>query len=47
MPAEIKEIQDAKKEGINFLFQNNIVQIKGDKSRKIRINKNRINSKRR
>lgn len=31
MPAEIKEIQDAKKEGINFLFQNNIVQIKGDK----------------
>lgn len=31
MPAEVKEIEDAKKEGINFLFQNNIVQIKGNK----------------
>lgn len=30
MPAEIKEIEEAKKEGINFLFQNNIVQIKGN-----------------
>ena len=30
MPAEIKEIQEAKKEGVNFLFQNNIVQIKGN-----------------
>jgi len=29
MPAEQKEIEDAKKEGINFLFQNNIVEIKG------------------
>ena len=31
MPAEQKEIEDAKKEGINFLFQNNIVEIKGNK----------------
>ena len=30
MPAEQKEIEDAKKEGINFLFQNNIVKIKGN-----------------
>ena len=30
MPAEQKEIEDAKKEGINFLFQNNIVDIKGN-----------------
>lgn len=30
MPAEKKEISDAKKEGINFLFQNNIVEIKGN-----------------
>ena len=30
MPAEKKEIEDAKKEGINFLFQNNIVEIKGN-----------------
>ena len=29
MPAEKKEIEDAKNEGINFLFQNNIVQIIG------------------
>ena len=29
MPAEKKEIEDAKKEGINFLFQNNIVKIIG------------------
>lgn len=29
MPAETKEIEDAKREGINFLFQNNIVEIKG------------------
>lgn len=29
MPAEKKEIADAKEEGINFLFQNNIVEIKG------------------
>lgn len=31
MPAEQKEIEDAINEGINFLFQNNIVKIKGDK----------------
>lgn len=31
MPAERKEIEDAKKENINFLFQNNIVEIKGNK----------------
>ena len=29
MPAEIKEIQEAKEEGIEFLFQNNIVKILG------------------
>ena len=31
MPAETKEIEDAKKEGIEFLFQNNIVKILGNK----------------
>lgn len=31
MPAEKKEIEEAKKEGIKFLFQNNIVEIKGNK----------------
>lgn len=30
MPAEGKEIEDAKKDGIEFLFQNNIVKILGD-----------------
>lgn len=30
MPAEKKEIQDAKNEGIEFLFQNNIVKILGN-----------------
>ena len=29
MPAETKEIQEAKEEGIEFLFQNNIVRILG------------------
>ncbi len=29
MPAETKEIQEAKEEGIEFLFQNNIVKISG------------------
>ena len=29
MPAEIKEIEEAKQEGAKFLFQNNIVKIKG------------------
>ncbi len=31
MPAEKKEIQDAKNEGVKFAFQNNIVKILGDK----------------
>ena len=31
MPAEKKEIQDAKDEGIEFLFQTNIIQILGEK----------------
>lgn len=31
MPAEEKEIEEAKKEGITFLFQNNIVKILGEK----------------
>ena len=31
MPAELKEIEEAKQEGINFLFQNNVVEIKGNK----------------
>ena len=31
MPAETKEIQEAKEEGIEFLFQNNIVKILGAK----------------
>ena len=36
MPAEIKEIKDAKDEGIEFLFQNNVVKILGkDKVEKI------------
>ena len=30
MPAEKKEIAEAKEEGINFLFQNNIIEIKGN-----------------
>lgn len=29
MPAERKEIDDAKKEGVNFLFKNNVIEIKG------------------
>ena len=32
MPSEKKEIADAKKEGVKFLFQNNIVRIIGDNS---------------
>lgn len=31
MPAEEKEVEDAEKEGIEILFQNNIVKINGDK----------------
>lgn len=34
MPAERKEIEDAKKEGINFLFQNNILKIISNKENK-------------
>lgn len=30
MPAEVKEIKEAKEEGVNFLFQNNIAEIKGN-----------------
>ena len=29
MPAERKEIEDAKNEGVEFLFQNNVVKING------------------
>lgn len=32
MPAEVKEIEAAKEEGIEFLFQTNIVNILGNKS---------------
>ena len=31
MPAEKKEIEEAKEEGVEFLFQNNIIKICGDK----------------
>lgn len=31
MPSERKEIEEAKKEGVQFLFQNNIVKVIGDK----------------
>ena len=31
MPAEPKEVSDAKNEGINFLFQTNLVRINGKK----------------
>ena len=31
MPAEKKEIKDAKKDGVEFLFQNNILKIIGNK----------------
>ncbi len=43
MPAEQKEIEDAKKEGINFLFQNNIVEIKGNnKVEKLKLIKTKL-----
>lgn len=43
MPAEAKEIEDAKKEGIEFLFQNNIVKILGnDKVEKIECIKTKL-----
>lgn len=35
MPAEKKEIEDAKREGIEFLFQNNIVKIIGNEAEKV------------
>lgn len=43
MPAETKEIEDAKKEGVNFLFQNNIVEIKGkEKVEKLELIKTKL-----
>lgn len=36
MPAERKEIEDAKLEGIEFLFQNNIVKIIGNEAGKVK-----------
>ena len=43
MPAEKKEIEEAKKEGINFLFQNNIVKISGEnKVQKIELIKTKL-----
>lgn len=43
MPAEKKEIEEAKKEGINFLFQNNIVKISGkNKVQKIELIKTKL-----
>ena len=35
MPAEDKEIQEAENEGIEFLFQNNILKIFGDENKKV------------
>lgn len=43
MPAEVKEIQEAKEEGIEFLFQNNIVKILGkDKVEKVELIKTEL-----
>ena len=43
MPAEEKEIEDAQKEGIKFLFQNNIVKIMGkDKVEKVELIKTQL-----
>lgn len=43
MPAEDKEIQEAKEEGIEFLFQNNIVQILGkDKVQQVELIKTEL-----
>lgn len=43
MPAEKKEIMEAKAEGIKFLFQNNIVEIKGkNKVEKIELIKTKL-----
>ena len=46
MPAEKLEIEDAKKEGIEFLFQNNIVKIIGEnKVEKIELIKTKLEKK--
>ena len=43
MPAEVKEIQEAKEEEIEFLFQNNIVKILGkDKVKKVELIKTEL-----
>ena len=43
MPAEQKEVQDAKKEGIEFLFQNNVVRVIGkDKVEKVELIKTEL-----
>lgn len=43
MPADKKEIEAAKKEGINFLFQNNIIEIKGkEKVEKLELIKTKL-----
>lgn len=43
MPAEIKEINEAKREGIDFLFQNNIVKILGkDKVEQVELIKTKL-----
>ena len=43
MPAEVKEIEEAKREGIQFLFQNNIIEIKGkEKVEKIELIKTKL-----
>lgn len=43
MPAEKKEVEEAKKEGIDFLFQNNIVKIIGnDKVEKVELIKTQL-----
>lgn len=47
MPAERKEIEDAKKEGVEFLFLNNITKVLGIQScRKNRMYQNKINGER-
>lgn len=35
MPAEEKEVEEAKEENVEFLFQNNIVKVIGDKNNKV------------
>lgn len=43
MPAEVKEIEEAIEEGVKFLFQNNIVEIKGkDKVEKVELIKTKL-----